>query len=124
MSGLIYLAGPYSHADADVRQQRFVEHCIAAAKLAELDRGAVFAPVVHGHSLCETGGLCRFEHDFWMRQCLPFLECADALLVLTLDGWRESKGTRAEIDLAEQLRIPVVAWSGDDAAAVVALIDC
>lgn len=122
MSDLIYLAGPYSHPDADVRQQRFVEHCIAAAKLADLDRCAVFAPVVHGHALCDVGGLVRLDHAFWMRQCLPFLERADVLVLLTLDGWRESQGTRAEIELAEQLEIPVIAWTGNDPAHIAELL--
>ena len=115
---MIYVAGPYSHSDPDVRQQRFVEHCIAAAKLADADVCPVFSPIAHGHALCEQGGLTRLDHDFWMRQCLPFLRNADALVVLTIDGWRESKGTQVELDEAAALQIPVIAWTGNDAGHV------
>ena len=121
---MIYLAGPYSHTDPDVRQQRFVEHCIAGAKLADLDRWPVFSPIAHGHALCDVGGLSRLDHEFWMRQCLPFLRNSDALVVLTIDGWRESKGTKAEAEEAEACGIPVFTWAGNNAELVSELIDC
>lgn len=119
---MLYLAGPYTSSDPDVRQQRFVEHCIAAAKLADLDRWPVFSPIAHGHALCEQGGLVRLDHEFWLRQCLPFLRNADALAVLTIDGWRESKGTQAEIAEAESCDIPVFTWAGNDPAHIAELL--
>lgn len=120
---MIYLAGPYTSPDPDVRQRRFVEHCIAGAKLADLDRWPVFSPIAHGHALCEQGGLVRLDHEFWMRQCLPFLRNSDALVVLTIDGWRESNGTQAEIAEAESCGIPVFTWAGNCAEVVAALIE-
>ncbi|MBK9497327.1 MAG: DUF1937 family protein [Xanthomonadales bacterium] len=120
---MLYLAGPYSHPDPDVRQRRFVEHCIAAAKLADLDRWPIFSPIAHGHALCETGGLMRLDHEFWMRQCLPFLRNADALIVLSSEGWRHSKGTQAEIEEAEACGIPVYRWCGNDAEVIADLLE-
>ena len=102
----------YSHPDPDVRQQRFVAHAEAAARLADLDQHPVFAPVVHGHTLVEIGGLGLRDHAFWMRQCLPILKLADVLVVLQLDGLEESEGTLAEIHVAHNLGIPVLQWDG------------
>lgn len=120
---IVYLAGPYTHKDPDVRQRRYVEHTIAAAKLADLDRVAVFSPIAHGHALCVDGGLDRLEHDFWMRQCLPFLRLADAMVVLEIEGLSASKGTAAEIAEAQVCGIPVYRWAGNVAETVLALID-
>jgi nucleoside 2-deoxyribosyltransferase len=110
----IYLAGAYSSDDPDVRQRRYVEHCCAAAKLAAVDQLAVFSPIAHGHSLCVDGGLDRYDHEFWMRQCMPFLRNADIVVVLNSDGLSESKGTAAEVAMANMIGIPVMMWDGDD----------
>jgi nucleoside 2-deoxyribosyltransferase len=103
---LIYLASPYSHPDPDVRQRRYVEACMAAAKLME-EGAAVFSPIAHGHSVAEHGGLPAMDHEFWMAQCLPWVERCDELVILTLDGWRESRGIQCEIAQASLVDIPV-----------------
>lgn len=120
---IAYVAGPYTHPDPDVRQQRYVEHAIAAAKLADMDRFAVFSPIAYGHSLCMDGGLVRLDHEFWMRQCLPFLHASDVLIVLDMDGLKASAGTKVEIEEAQAAGIPIYRWAGNNVEALLALIE-
>lgn len=65
----------------------------------------VYAPVVHSHPLVAHG--LPIECSFWSRFDQTFLEIADAIVVLALDGWQESIGLREELRLAEEMGIPV-----------------
>jgi Domain of unknown function (DUF1937) len=51
---MIYLASPYSHPDATVRESRFRAACQAVVALL-LTGEVVFAPIVHCHPLVEYG---------------------------------------------------------------------
>lgn len=103
----IYLASPYSHPDADVRQARYHAACRKAAQYAT--KGiAVFAPIVHSHPLVPYMPAEQvMDFDLWMRMDLPILKDADELHVLCIEGWRGSRGVNREIEYAEQCGIPV-----------------
>ena len=101
---MIYLASPYSHPNAIVRERRFRAACRVAARLIRAGL-VVFSPVAHGHAIALCG--LPTEWEFWERHDRRFLEICDEVVVLTLDGWRESTGVRAEIQIAEQLGKPV-----------------
>ena len=94
---MIYLASPYSHPDAAVRQQRFHDACRATAALLHAGH-VVFSPVVHSHPLVAYG--LPGGWAFWERIDREHLERCDAVVVLLLDGWRASIGVQAEIRLA------------------------
>lgn len=102
---MIYLASPYSHLNARVREWRFHEVCRAAAAL--LRAGVtVFSPIAHSHSIACCGVPSCWE--FWSQVDREFLLRCDVLAVLTLPGWRESIGVQAEINLAQESGLPVV----------------
>ena len=44
---------------------------------------------------------------FWQRHDRRYLEACDEVVVLMLDGWRESVGVQAEIAIARELGKPV-----------------
>lgn len=101
---MIYLASPYTHLDPTVRQSRFEAVCQATAAL--IRRGEiVYSPIVHGHPLCQYG--LPGDWAFWQEYDLAFLKKCDRLFVLTLEGWKESVGVRAEIEAAQKLEKPV-----------------
>lgn len=107
MSGLIYLASPYSHANPAVKENRFDEVCRIAGRLMR-DGHCVFSPIAHSHSVelqFDGGGV--EGHDFWLRQDFAILRHAEKLVVLKLYGWEESRGIAAEIDFATRIGIPV-----------------
>lgn len=100
----IYLAGPYSHPDPTVRQRRFEQLNMYAARLMEAGI-PVFSPISHSHPIADHMVDDR-GHDFWMAMDLPLLRLASGLLVLTLEGWEESRGVASEIDEARFYSVP------------------
>lgn len=101
---MIYLASPYSHPDAAVREQRYHATCSAAAQLINAGH-AVFAPIVQGHALVPYGLPTCWS--YWEPHAKQHLQRCDELVVLTLDGWDTSEGVQAEITLAHGLGMSV-----------------
>lgn len=97
---MIYLASPYSHPDPLVRQARFDTACAATARLLRAGQ-AVFAPVIQGHALIRYG--VPSDWAFWHPFARRYLACCDGMVVLQLEGWRESEGVQAEMVLAAEL---------------------
>jgi len=65
----------------------------------------IFAPICHSHPIARFG--LPTDWSFWERQDREHLARCDEVVVLLLDGWRESRGVQAEIRLAENLGKPV-----------------
>ena len=101
---MIYLASPYSHPDAVVREQRFRAACGAAACLMRSGRH-VFSPIVHSHGIAEHG--VPTDWSYWEAFDSRMLTTCNELVAVMLNGWRESTGVQAEIDLAHKIRIPI-----------------
>lgn len=103
----VYLASPYSHPEAFVREQRFHDACKKAAQY--LSKGvAVFSPIAHSHPIADyMAEADRMSFNLWMKADLPLLKNADELHILCIDGWRSSRGVTREVQFAEQLGIPV-----------------
>lgn len=105
MSRLIYLACPYSHPDPAVRRARFDAANLCAATL--MRAGVfVFSPISHTHPIAEVGDL-PLSWDFWEPYDRLMIAACGALYVLTLDGWRESRGVSAEIAIARELGLSI-----------------
>ena len=101
---MIYLASPYTHPDADVREQRFEAACRAASRLLQ-EGHPVFAPIVHGHPMVSCG--LPTDWSFWSPFCRQYIEACQQVVVLMLDGWETSVGVQAEIEIATSLGKPV-----------------
>lgn len=105
---LLYLAAPYTHQSPVVREWREESTTSTAAIIMRLTGQAVYSPLTHGHRIAPyLPNELVLDHEFWMQQCLPLLRMADELLVLPLEGWRESAGVRKEISVAQACLIPV-----------------
>jgi hypothetical protein len=102
---LVYLACPYSHDDRAVRVARFEAASAAAGKLMQ-DGLKVFSPISHTHTIAEMCAL-PLGWDFWEAFDRAFIGHSHKLIVLRVEGWRESKGVSAEIGIAQELGIPV-----------------
>jgi len=101
---MIYLCSPYSHPDPSVREARFDAACLATVELMRAGH-VVFSPIVHGHPLVRFD--LPIEWDYWERIDREHLRKCDEVVVLMLDGWRESRGVQAEIDLAIEMDLPI-----------------
>jgi hypothetical protein len=102
---MMYLAGPYSHKDESIRQARFEALTKKAAQLMR-DGHVIFSPITHGHAIAELHDL-PLEFEWWSNQCLTILKSARGLLVLCIDGYKESIGVNSEIEYAKANNIPV-----------------
>jgi nucleoside 2-deoxyribosyltransferase len=103
---LVYIASPYSHPDPKVKEQRYEQACKAAAWYMDLGF-QVFCPIAHSHPI-ETIGMGSIRNEaFWLHQDFAILRHCDRLVVLTIDGWRESQGVAREIEFACVNKIPV-----------------
>lgn len=103
----VYLASPYSHPEASVRDER---HRLACKKTAQyINKGlAVFCPIAHTHHVADhMDEKLRMDFDLWMKVDLPMVRMAKELHVLCIDGWRSSRGVTREIEYASLLGIPV-----------------
>lgn len=96
---MIYLASPYSHPDPEVRRDRFLAVCSAAARLI-YNGHRVFSPVAHSHPIAMTGHVDAMAHKLWLDWSLDMLGRCDVLWVLKIPGWDQSKGVCMEIEAA------------------------
>lgn len=66
----------------------------------------VWSPIVHCHELANQYTLPT-DAEFWKDYNFDFIRKADAMFVLEIEGWQESKGVMMELKLADDARIPV-----------------
>lgn len=104
MTDLVYLACPYSHDDPFVRRERFEYASRAAAELMAAGL-LVFSPISHTHPIAEHG--LPKGWDFWEKYDRAILGVCKAMIVLMLEGWRESVGVQAEIQIMRDAGKPI-----------------
>lgn len=105
-TGYHYIASPYStKANKGTRDHRyhvvkdFTAWCIQREMI-------VYSPIVHCHVLAETYSL-PYDMGYWHVVNKNMLLAGGRLIVLTLDGWWESRGVQSEIALAHEHELPV-----------------
>lgn len=112
---MIYLATPYSHERAEIRERRFIEAAHVAGHL--MSRGyIVYSPITHTHPIAV---MCQLPtgFTFWRELDTHMIHLAEELWVVMLDGWMKSTGIKHEVELAEDRCIPIhfyhVSWALD-----------
>ena len=60
---------------------------------------------MHSHPLVRFS--LPTDWEFWQRNDREHMRCCHQVVVLTLDGWRESQGVQAEMDLAIDMDLPI-----------------
>lgn len=108
MSGIIYLACPYSDHSKDVREARFHAANEAAAHLIGQGK-IVFSPISMTHPI---DVVMAAEHetmgsDFWVTFDEAFMVFCDEMIILALPGWTQSAGIRREIEFFRSALKPV-----------------
>ena len=92
---LVYVATPYSKYK-DGLDAAYEEACAVTGELLRFHIKA-FSPIAHSHGIAEHAWIDPLDHQFWMRADKTYIEKADALIVVQLDGWDESVGVAMEI---------------------------
>ena len=93
--GFVYLASPYTHQDAFVREVRYLE-AAKAMQFLLAEKIWVYSPIVHCHELAKTALLPR-EFRFWREYNIAMLGCSSMMAVLQLPGWEKSEGLKDEL---------------------------
>lgn len=105
--GLVYLASPYTKHPKG-RQVAFQQ--VANVTALMLEYGIVaFSPITYSHPLSPymSPRDSDEEHMFWMDVDRGFMRRCDALVVLQLEGWEDSKGVTEELAFFRWARKPV-----------------
>ena len=103
---LIYLASPYTHPSSQMKQKRFEIVCSVASLM--IKRGMMmFSPIAHSHPICQYGIDLSGEWEFWEKYDKSMLRKCTRMIVLMLEGWKESRGIAAETEYAKSLGMPI-----------------
>ena len=108
---LIYLASPFAHTSAAVREARLEAVRYVCGKMIDQGR-IVLSPLVYAGELAQRG---YHAPQGWYAWDLQFLARADELVVLQLPDWEQSKGVLVEIAAAQARNIPIRLMSLEDA---------
>ena len=102
---MIYVASPYSHPDAvvrNIRYERVLYYCAELMKKGEV----AFSPIVYGHQFALLGQ-AQTDHIWWKKFNEYMLRSSKEMHVFMLAGWKESAGVNHEIDYADKLNLEV-----------------
>lgn len=102
----IYVASPYSHTDATVREGRFKLIAKICARLFK-DGKIFFGPILQSHPLAIEGGIEETTWDMFSKFDCAWIDKCDEVWVMKIPGWEESVGVRAEINYAHNTGVPV-----------------
>ena len=87
-----YLASPYSGTPEQM-QHRYEQVRECACNL--LQNQHVFSPIVHCHPMALRYAMPT-DAKYWEAYNMAMMSRASRLLILAVDGWRESKGVAFE----------------------------
>jgi len=94
----IYMPSPYSHQHKHIEKSRFELASYATATL--ISRGIkVFSPIAYSHPLAIQYKL-GLDFEYWQKLNESWIDWADCLLVLMLEGWEQSRGILSEVNYA------------------------
>jgi hypothetical protein len=102
-----YISNPYNGTE----EQREERAQIAAKVCGQLLKKDVHAwsPIVHNHSMMKTYN--EFTLEERRTKILDFdfslLKASKGMIVLKIQGWKDSFGVKAEIELCQRLSIPI-----------------
>ena len=102
---MIYLASPYTHNDPKVEEARYQFACLATGRLIK-EGQHVYSPIAHSRAIAQQTDLPT-DFGFWAAYDTDMISKCDEVVVLTLNGWKESKGVQAEINIARALNKPI-----------------
>jgi hypothetical protein len=108
---LVYLASPYAHPSAAVREARLEAVRYLCGQMVNQGR-IVMSPLVYLGELAYKG---VHPPQGWYAFDLQLLARCDEMLVLQLPGWEDSRGVLVEIAGAQAKGMPIHLMSLEDA---------
>jgi hypothetical protein len=103
-SGLCYLATPYSLTESIDRA--FGRACRVAAHL-NMAGITCFSPIAHGHAIARCAGIDPKNPAVFDRLNKHMLDICPVLIVVLMEGWRQSDGIKEEVAFFEKMHKPI-----------------
>lgn len=105
---VIYVGGPYTHADHNIRRERFEALNRAAVELIKLGH-IVYSPISHTHPLdvLMVRDDVHLSSDLWCDFDETFMSVCTEMVIVPLEGWDRSSGVRREREYFEKRGLPV-----------------
>ena len=72
----------------------------------------VFSPISHTHPIAVECDLPK-DWEYWKKYDECFIEWCDQVHVWCMDGWKESRGVQAEINMAKKFGKEIVCWQAN-----------
>jgi hypothetical protein len=101
----IYLGVPYSDPDPAVKQKRFEQVTDKTGELMQQGH-IVYSPITACHPVavrCDLPG----SWEYWGALDRTFIDWCEEVWILKLDGWEDSTGLKAEVEIAREMGKPV-----------------
>lgn len=114
--GYWYTATPYSRFAEGINAANREACRIAGILIA--DGINVFSPIAHSHAIAMHSGLDPLDLQMWIEGDKPMMGAAEGLIVVEMDGWRESVGVQHEIKVFQEAAKPIVHLSLEDSGNV------
>ncbi len=103
MRDIVYLGCPYTDTSIEVRVSRFEASARAAAEL--IHRGMfVYSPITMTHPIDLIMNVegDTMGSDYWCDFDEAFMSVCSEMIILTIPGWRKSRGIRREAEFFER----------------------
>lgn len=103
---MIYVAAPYTHTDPTVVRQRILTFAKVMSNLIAAGEHPV-SPLMNHFLVDYVETDFPLTWEYWQEYSYSLLSVSKELHVITMDGWEESTGVAAEIEMANQLNLPI-----------------
>jgi hypothetical protein len=104
--GFWYVATPYTNYPHG--REKAYEHASAVLGGLWAAGAKAFSPIAHSRGVEKfCPGADKWDHEFWMETCQPFMDQACGVILVGLDGWTESKGMALENKFFRAVKKPV-----------------
>src|SRR3990167_4220981 len=102
---LVYIATPYSKYPKGMGMA-FAE---AASITCQLMLAGIkgYSPIAHTHPLAIYGNVDPGNHDVWLPFDQAMMNKSDAMCIIMMEGWKESKGITHEIEYFTKVAKPI-----------------
>lgn len=101
----VFLSSPFSHPNNAIREDRVTAAGNACAWLYRQDY-LPMSPIAHWHRIAQRNKLPT-EAMAWTEWNRQWVYASDAVVVLELNGWRDSQGIAMEVAWANENETPV-----------------
>jgi hypothetical protein len=108
---MIFISSPFSSPLPAVQQARY-ERVMEFTSIMLGSGYQVFSPIVYCVPMAQRFNLPG-DAAHWAKFNIEFLRQSEAMFLLQLPGWDQSKGVQMEMRLAKTLFIPVIHFNED-----------